>query len=206
MKDSLSSMVPVRINNHIVKEERKYLLAFYGYPMPINGNMGITKSKRFLAPDEHDGRGKRQSQLPQEHQISNNRSNQSSLGSAADVSDRVENPSDDHGKSEDCGGDGEVDSRDEVHDEAGGGELDEVVVGSLGVVELVPLLVGQLCGIFAVAHVGIPALLDLVSSGALVLLPEIGLHELFGKDLSPHSPWEEETDEQNFEGDEDSDE
>jgi hypothetical protein len=43
-------MVPVRINNHIVKEERKYLLAFYGYPMPINGNMGITEIKAIPCP------------------------------------------------------------------------------------------------------------------------------------------------------------
>lgn len=93
-----------------------------------------------------------------------------------------------------------------MHEEAGGGELDEVVVGSLGVVELVPLLIGQLCGVFAIAHVGVAALFDLVSGGSLVLFSKVALHELFGEDLSPHSPGEEEADEQDFEGDEDSDE
>lgn len=158
------------------------------------------KSQGLFSLDEHDRRRQRQSQLSQQDQISNNRAHQSALGSVIDVSNRVDQSADDGHHSNHCHGDGEVDAAHEVHDQTWGGEFEEVVMGALGVVEPVPLFVGEFGRVAAVAHVGVPSFLDLASCGSLMLISKVGLHEVFGEDLASDLAGEEEADEEYLEG------
>jgi hypothetical protein len=76
-------------------------------------------------------------------------------------------------------------------------------VGSLGVVELVPLLVAQLGSVETTAGVRVASLGDLsVTDGGLVLLEEVFLHELFGEGLCSGLTSEEEADEEELQGQE----
>ena len=74
---------------------------------------------------------------------------------------------------------------------------------SLRVVEFVPLFIGQLIGISAVAHVRIPALFSVPACCALVLLTKMLPHKLFREDLVSQYAREDEPDEQHLKSEED---
>lgn len=77
---------------------------------------------------------------------------------------------------------------------------------SLSVVEPVPLLIGQFIRIPSISHIGISSLLGVLPRGLLMHLPEMFHHELLGKDFVPEHAWEDEADEEYFEGEEGGDE
>ena len=86
-----------------------------------------------------------------------------------------------------------------MHDQGGRSELEEVVVGSLCIVEPVPLFIGKLVRVPSISHIGIPSLLYVVSSGGLVSVSEVRLHEIFSEDFSSNFAGESKTDEQQCE-------
>ncbi len=157
-----------------------------------------------MSLDEHDSWSQRKTQLAQQDQVSDNSAYNSSLRSSIDISNRVDQPSNDGHNSNHGDGDGEVNTSNKVHDQAWGCELEEVVVCSLGVVELVPLLVGKLVRIATISHVRVSALLHLHSCCWLVLISEVRLHEVFSEDFSSDLTGEQEANEEYFECDEDS--
>ena len=78
-------------------------------------------------------------------------------------------------------------------------------MGSLGVVELVPLLIAQFLGVPTAAHIGVAALIDLFVEGFAVGLSEVFLHELLGECFRSCSSREDESEEDDLETGEDGD-
>ena len=75
-------------------------------------------------------------------------------------------------------------------------------MASLGIIEGVPIFVGQPLRVDSISHVRIATLLNFKSSGSFVLGSKILFEELFGEDGASSFAGEDKSDEDDFEGEE----
>jgi hypothetical protein len=126
-----------------------------------------------ISGDKVYTRYKRQYEERKNGKIINKRTNSSSLGPTHRISNRVKQSSYKNSKSQSSTRNGKINARNQNKYQGRRNPLQKVIMRSLRRIELIPLFISKLLGVYTISHIGITIGLYLLTEGLLVLGVEV---------------------------------